>query len=75
MKVLFVALAAAVLAAAAPAQVGDPRDLRGNGTALCGRYNDSFFVELGGRGDSVGASVYTGGAPINRGGRRVSNPV
>ena len=67
MKLL--ALAAVLVTAAAPAQVGDPRDHRGTATALCGRYNASFFVELGGSGSTVGASVYTGGAPVSRGGQ------
>ena len=69
MKLVAAVGASLVLAAAAPAQIGDPRDLRGNGTALCGRHAASFFVELGGRGSDVGVSVYTAGAPINRGGQ------
>ena len=72
MKVFALAIAAAaaaVVAAVAPAQVGDPRDHRGTATALCGRYNESFFVELGGSGSSIGASIYTGGAPVSRGGQ------
>jgi hypothetical protein len=68
-KAVVTGLAALLCVPAASAQVGDPRDHRGTATALCGRYNGSFFVELGGSGSDVGASVYTGGAPIARGGQ------
>lgn len=62
-------LAALAVVQGASAQIGDPRDHRGTATALCGRHAATFFVELGGSGDTVGASVYTGGAPIGRGGQ------
>jgi len=38
-------------------------------TAVCPRYNPSFYVEVGSSGSFVQTSVYTGGAPLSRGGQ------
>jgi hypothetical protein len=38
-------------------------------TAVCPRFNPSFYVEVGSSGSFVQTSVYTGGAPVSRGGQ------
>jgi hypothetical protein len=58
-----IALAALVGASQPAAQLEAPA------TALCPRFNASFYVEVGGSGSFVETSVYTGGAPLSRGGQ------
>ena len=60
-------LAGLLLPAMAAVQM--PPSYAAPATALCPRYNPSFYVELGAYGADVGATAYTGGAPLSRGGQ------